>query len=47
MEFRFDAAQEYQLAAIEAVCGLLEGQPPVRSELVVPDLRDPLIFSYE
>lgn len=37
MEFRFDAAQEYQLAAIEAVCGLLEGQPPVRSELVVPD----------
>ena len=36
MEFRFDAAQEYQLAAIEAVCGLLEGQPHVRSALVIP-----------
>jgi type III restriction enzyme len=37
MEFRFDPAQEYQIAAIEAVCGLLEGQPNVRSTLVVPD----------
>jgi type III restriction enzyme len=37
MEFRFDATQEYQLAAIEAACGLLEGQPHVRSALVVPD----------
>ncbi len=37
MEFRFDATQEYQLAAIEAACGLLEGQPHVRGELIVPD----------
>lgn len=37
MEFRFDATQEYQLAAIEAVCGLLEGQPHVRSALVIPN----------
>ncbi len=37
MEFRFDATQEYQLSAIEAVCGLLEGQLLVRSALVVPD----------
>ena len=37
MEFRFDATQEYQLAAIEAVCGLLEGQAYVRSELIIPD----------
>jgi len=29
MEFRFDANQEYQLAAIEAACKLLEGQPHV------------------
>ena len=35
MEFRFDATQEYQLAAIEAACGLLEGQPYVRSSLVI------------
>jgi len=37
MEFRFDATQEYQLAAIEAACGLLEGQPYLRSELVIPE----------
>ena len=37
MEFRFDATQEYQIAAIEAVCSLLEGQPYVRSELRIPD----------
>jgi len=37
MEFRFDAAQEYQLSAIEAACGLLDGQPHVRSALVIPD----------
>ena len=37
MEFRFDATQEFQLAAIEAACGLLQGQPYVRSELVIPD----------
>ncbi len=27
MEFKFDAQQEYQINAIEAVTGLLEGQP--------------------
>ena len=37
MKFRFDATQEYQLAAIEAVCGLLEGQAYVRSKLIIPD----------
>lgn len=37
MKFRFDATQEYQLSAIEAACGLLEGQPHVRSALVIPD----------
>ena len=37
MELRFDATQEYQLAAIEATCGLFEGQPYVRSELIVSD----------
>ena len=37
MEFHFDATHEYQLAAIEAVCGLLEGQTYVRSELIIPD----------
>lgn len=33
MEFKFDAQQEYQINAIEAVAGLLEGQP--RNELDV------------
>src|SRR6266704_6771210 len=33
MEFKFDAQQEYQIQAIEAVAGLLEGQP--RNELDV------------
>ena len=37
MELRFDATQEYQLAGIEAVCRLLEGQVYVRSELTFPD----------
>ena len=37
MKFRFNATQEYQLAAIEAVCSLLEGQAYVRSELIIPD----------
>lgn len=36
MEFKFDSAQEYQLQAIAAACGLLEGQPLVRSQLVAP-----------
>ena len=36
MEFKFDATQEYQLDAIAAVCGLLEGQPYAPSQLVVP-----------
>lgn len=33
MEFKFDAGQEYQINAIEAVVGLLEGQP--RNEIEV------------
>ncbi len=37
MRFRFEATQEYQLSAIEAACGLLEGQPYVRSDLIIPD----------
>ena len=37
MKLRFDATQEYQLAAIEAACGLFEGQPHVRSELSISD----------
>lgn len=37
MEFRFEPSEEYQLSAIEAACGLLEGQPHVRSALVIPD----------
>lgn len=37
MEFRFDATQEYQLDAIDATCGLFEGQAYVRSELVIPE----------
>ncbi len=36
MEFKFDATQEYQLDAIAAACGLLEGQPYAPSQLVVP-----------
>ena len=37
MELRFDPGQEHQLAAIEAACGLFDGQPHVRSELVISD----------
>jgi type III restriction enzyme len=33
VEFRFDANQEYQVRAIEAVMGLLEGQPRIEVEL--------------
>jgi type III restriction enzyme len=33
MELKFEARQEYQLAAIEAVVGLLEGQPHVGTSL--------------
>ena len=33
MEFKFDASQDFQLQAIEAVVGLLEGQPRVEAEL--------------
>jgi type III restriction enzyme len=36
MEFKFEGSQEYQLAAIEAVAGLCEGQGYVRSQLVIP-----------
>jgi type III restriction enzyme len=36
MEFKFDATQGYQLDAIAAACGLLEGQPYAPSQLVVP-----------
>jgi len=37
MEFRFDATQEYQLKAITAVSALLDGQPYIRNELVIPE----------
>ena len=37
MELRFDATQEHQIAAIEAACGLFDGQPHVRSELIISD----------
>ena len=37
MEFRFDASQEHQLSAIEAACGLLQGQPRGHSSPVMPD----------
>jgi len=33
MELKFDARQEFQLQAIEAVVGLLEGQPRVEADL--------------
>ena len=33
MQFKFDANQEFQLQAIDAVAGLLEGQPPLENEL--------------
>ena len=33
MQFKFDANQTFQLQAIEAVAGLLEGQPPLENEL--------------
>jgi hypothetical protein len=33
MEFKFDASQDFQLQAIEAVVGLLEGQPRVEADL--------------
>lgn len=36
MEFKFDSAQEHQVQAIAAACGLLEGQPLMRSQLVAP-----------
>lgn len=35
MEFKFSASEEYQLQAIEAATGLLEGQPLIRSQLTV------------
>jgi type III restriction enzyme len=37
MEFRFDATQDYQLKAIAAAISLLEGQPYIRNELVIPE----------
>jgi type III restriction enzyme len=37
MEFRFNATQEYQLHAIEAVADLFKGQPFIPSELVTPE----------
>jgi type III restriction enzyme len=36
MEFKFDGSEEYQLAAIEAVTALFEGQGYIRSQLVIP-----------
>jgi type III restriction enzyme len=36
MEFKFEPSQEYQLDAIAAAVGILEGQPLTRSQLVAP-----------
>lgn len=36
MEFKFSANEEYQVQAIEAVTGLIEGQPLVRSQITIP-----------
>jgi type III restriction enzyme len=36
MEFKFEGSQEYQLAAIEVVARLFEGQGYVRSQLMIP-----------
>jgi type III restriction enzyme len=36
MEFKFDPSEAYQLAAISAAIGLLEGQALVRSQLMIP-----------
>ncbi|MEL7646270.1 MAG: hypothetical protein AAGU04_08405 [Anaerolineaceae bacterium] len=33
MQFKLDANQEFQLQAIQAVAGLLEGQPCIGNEL--------------
>ena len=33
MELQFDSQQEYQLQAIRAIVGLLEGQPRVKADL--------------
>lgn len=35
MQFRFDANQEYQLHAIEAVTDLLDGQPPIGMDVTL------------
>jgi type III restriction enzyme len=36
MEFKFESTEDYQVAAIEAVTALFEGQGYVRSQLVIP-----------
>lgn len=36
MEFKFSANEEHQVQAIEAVAGLIEGQPLIRSQLTIP-----------
>ena len=36
MEFKFSANEEYQVQAIKAVTGLIEGQPLIRSQLTIP-----------
>lgn len=36
MEFKFEGSQEYQLAAIETVSGLFEGQGYIGSQLTIP-----------
>jgi len=35
MQFKFDANQEFQVQAVEAVAGLFEGQPRINEELVL------------
>jgi len=37
VRFTFDAGQEYQVHAIDAVVGLLDGQPPIGVDLSFPD----------
>src|SRR5215217_75327 len=34
MRFHFEAQQDYQIAAVEAVAGLFEGQPRVEPDLL-------------
>ena len=37
MQFQFDADQEYQLQAVQAVAGLFDGQPPIDADVLTAD----------